>query len=153
MPSETAAKVDIGALASLAGYHLRRASTAFAVDFARALHGTQIRQVPFAILSVVAANPGISQGAVGRALGIQRANMVTLVIELVDRDLVARSASNDDRRLVALALTAAGTATLAACLALIRAHEEAMLGPLSPLERRQLSALLGKIAERDFHTV
>ena len=44
-----------------------------------------MRQVLFAVLSVVAANPGINQGAVGRVLGIKRANMVSLINELVDR--------------------------------------------------------------------
>ena len=50
--------VDLGALTSLVGYHLRRASSVFAVDFTRALEGTGMRQVPFGIMSVVGANPG-----------------------------------------------------------------------------------------------
>ena len=68
-------EVGIGILGDLVGYHLRRASTVIGNDFAVALDGTRIRQVLFAILSIVKHNPGINQGAVGRALGIQRANM------------------------------------------------------------------------------
>ena len=60
-------EMDLGKLDDLVGYHLRRASSAFAVDFSRALDGTGMRQVLFAVLSVVIANPGVKQGEVGRA--------------------------------------------------------------------------------------
>ena len=59
----------LGALESLVGYHLRRASSVFSNDFGRAIEGTGMRQVLFGILSVVGANKDINQGEVeiGRA--------------------------------------------------------------------------------------
>ena len=51
-------QVSIGVLAPLTGYHLRRASSAFGADFNAAMEGGGLRQVPFAVLAVVAANPG-----------------------------------------------------------------------------------------------
>ncbi len=138
--------VDLGVLDRFAGYHLRRAAFAFGAHFAQAMQTTKIRQVQFGILSVVAANPGMNQGTVGRALGIQRANMVTLINELVDRDLVARSGSAGDRRVVALSLTTAGQTALADCLALIAAHEEIMLAGLDAHDRERLTVLLDRIA-------
>lgn len=140
---------DLGVLGDLAGYHLRRASGAFAADFARALGGTGMRQVLFGILSVVYANPGINQGTVGRNLGIQRANMVALINELVDGGLVERRVSDEDRRAFALTLSSAGATTLADCLARIRAHEEEMLADLTAAERTRLIVLLGKIEARE----
>jgi len=89
-------EVTTGNLDALVGYHLRRALAVVGNDFARALDGTAMRQVPFAILAMVEANPGINQGAVGRALGIQRANMVSLINELVDRDLLDRQIAPDE---------------------------------------------------------
>nr|WP_295662402.1 MarR family transcriptional regulator [Polymorphobacter sp.] len=145
MSDDVDSAVDLGVLRSFAGYHLRRAAVVFAANFANAMQTTKVRQVQFGIMSVVAANPGMNQGTVGRALGIQRANMVTLINELVDRDFIARNGSIGDRRVVSLSLTAAGEAALADCLAPIAAHEEAMLANLDANEREQLIDLLDRI--------
>ena len=141
-------EAPLGVLEHLAGYHLRRASSAFGADFARAVEGTGMRQVLFGILSVVGANPGINQGAAGRSLGIQRANMVTLINQLADVGLLDRQTAADDRRALALNLTAAGEKMLEECLERIAAHEENMLAALTPAERRTLIALLMKIESR-----
>ncbi|MBO9714591.1 MAG: MarR family transcriptional regulator [Sphingomonas sp.] len=141
--------VELGVLTELVGYHLRRASSAFGGDFSRALSGTGMRQVLFGILSVVDANPGINQGAAGRVLGIQRANMVALINELVDDGWIERKVAAEDRRAFALTMTAAGKAKLGECLALIRAHEEEMLGDLTAADRNRLIALLSKIEAKE----
>jgi DNA-binding MarR family transcriptional regulator len=141
--------IDLGVLTKLAGYHLRRASGAFAADFARALDGTGMRQVLFGILSVVAANPGINQGAVGRSLGIQRANMVSLINELVDQKLVDRRVSKEDRRAFALLLSPLGQTRLEECMQRIRAHEEEMLADLNAADRSRLILLLTRIEARE----
>lgn len=137
--------VDAGALDTLVGYHLRRAHGTVAADFARAVAGTGMRQVLFGILSVVEANPGINQGAAGRMLGIQRANMVSLINETVDAGWIDRQTADDDRRAFALNLTQLGRTALAHALQLIRAHEEAVLGGLSARERATLVELLRRI--------
>lgn len=138
----------LGVLDELTGYHLRRASAAFAVNFSRALAGTGMRQVLFGILAVVSANARINQGAVGRVLGIQRANMVALINELVDEGLIERHVSKEDRRAFALSLTKAGEAKLAQCLKKIRAHEEEMLADLVDGDRATLITLLTRIEAR-----
>ncbi|WP_052134233.1 MarR family winged helix-turn-helix transcriptional regulator [Sphingomonas sp. 37zxx] len=137
--------IALGALDGLVGYHMRRASAAIGNDFARAIAGTGMRQVLFGILSVIAANPGINQGTVGRALGIQRANMVSLVNELVDAGLVQRQTAVDDRRALALTLTPEGEEKTRTSLELIRAHEDRLLSGLSAGEREQLIDLLARI--------
>ncbi len=137
--------VSLGTLEQLAGYHLRRASNVFGTDFARAMAGTGIRQVLFGILSIVAANPGINQGAAGRALGIQRANMVSLITELVDAGLIDRRTAQDDRRAFALTVTPAGAAKVDECLRRIRQHEQGLLSDLSAAERATLIELLQRI--------
>ena len=141
-------EAPLGVLEHLAGYHLRRASSAFGADFARAMEGTGMRQVLFGILSVVGANPGINQGAAGRSLGIQRANMVTLINQLADLGLLDRQTAADDRRALALSLTNAGEKMLEECLKRIEAHEEHMLAGLTATERRTLLGLLTKIEGR-----
>lgn len=138
----------LGVLDELAGYHLRRASTAFMNDFARVVEGMGIRQVPFAIMAVIESHPGIRQGEVGERLGIQRANMVALVNELVEAGWVERRPSPADRRALALEMTPAGRKTFRDALGKIRHHEEAMLSGLSPAEREALIALLRQLSQR-----
>jgi DNA-binding MarR family transcriptional regulator len=139
------AQIAGGLLEGLIGYHLRRASSVFGSDFAVAMEGTGLRQVPFGILSVIQANPGINQGMAGRALGIQRANMVSLINELSDAGFVDRQVAEDDRRAFALTVTDKGKRALADALARINAHEERLLTDLDATERQQLIALLVRI--------
>lgn len=142
-------EVAIGNLDGLVGYHLRRASAVVGNDFSRALDGTGIRQVLFGILSIVNANPGINQGAVGRALGIQRANMVSLINELVDRDLLDRKTAAEDRRAFSLTLSSGGAAMFDDCVKRIRAHEDSLLSDLSTAERTALIDLLSRIEAKE----
>lgn len=148
-PASTSDEVAIGNLDGLVGYHLRRASAVVGNDFSRALEGTGMRQVLFGILSIVNANPGINQGAVGRALGIQRANMVSLINELVDRDLVDRKTAAEDRRAFSLTLSPGGVAMFDDCLKRIRAHEDRLLSDLSGAERSSLIDLLSRIEAKE----
>lgn len=136
-------------LEGLAGYHLRRASIVVSSGFALAVEGTGIRQSLFAILAVIGANPDISQSEVGRSLGILRANMVSLINQLVEAGLVDRRTVSHDRRAFALTLTPPGDAMLKACLARIEASEERLLADLSADERNILIVLLSRIAAHE----
>lgn len=127
------------------GYHLRRVSSAFGTNFNQAMAGTGLRQVLFGILSIIDAHPGINQGAVGRALGIKRANMVSLINELVDGELLDRKVADDDRRAFSFQLTPKGRMILDDAFKRVEAHEETLLANLSPSERQTLIALLKRI--------
>jgi DNA-binding MarR family transcriptional regulator len=124
---------------------LRHAYAVFAADFARVFAGTEMRQVLFGVLSVILTNPGISQGKVAKALGIQRTNMVALINQLIAQGLVLRSLAQGDRRAFSLELTDAGRMSVQAALARIRSHEEHMLAGLTAKERCTLLSLLHKL--------
>lgn len=132
-------------LGRLVGYRLRRASAVFATDFASALDGTGIRQIPLGIMAVVSDNPGINQGTVGRLLGIKRANMVPLINELIESGLILRETDPADRRAFTLALSPAGSAMLADCIHQIDAHEDRLLAGFTKVERALLLDLLERI--------
>lgn len=136
---------DVGVLGSLVGYHLRRASGAFAVDFAGAMDGTGMRQVLFAILSIVESRPGINQGAVGQMLNIKRPNMVALINELIERRYLERIVAPEDKRAFALTLTSTGRAIIKKTAKRIQEHEARMLGRLTECERQKLIDLLARI--------
>lgn len=139
----------IGVLAPFVGYHLRRAFGAFVADYSEAMDGTGMRQVLVGILAVVANQPGINQGAAGRILGIKRANMVSLINELVAARLVYRIVDPQDRRAFSLNLTEAGSAMLDDCRSRIEQHENRMLSVFSADEIEVLRELLGRIDRRN----
>lgn len=145
VPPERESALAPGVLDDLIGYHLRRASGVVAADFGRALAGTGVRQVPFAVAAMVAANPGTNQGAVGRALGIKRANMVALVNELTDAGVVERRPAMGNRRAFALSLSAAGRVMFEEWMSRILAHEDGLFSTFTPDERATLTALLRRL--------
>jgi DNA-binding MarR family transcriptional regulator len=147
--ARTEEDADIGALQLLVGYRMRRAMTVVTADFMAAVEPLGMRPVLFSLLAVIDANPGIIQTRLGRALGIQRANLVPLLGALGERGLVRREESAADRRATALHLTADGEALLAETLERVKAHERRVLAPLSEDERRQLSDMLARIAAQD----
>ena len=142
------AQTRIGPLDELIGYHLRRSSAAFHADFNKAVEGTGLRQVLFGILSVISINPGVNQSKVGKLLGIKRANMVSLINELIELGLIERADDPDDRRALTLTLTRSGSDVFAAGLKRIRDHEQEMLADLSQGETQLLLELLRRIHAR-----
>ncbi|MBX6368627.1 MAG: MarR family transcriptional regulator [Rhodospirillales bacterium] len=137
--------VRLGILPSLLGYHLRRAHVAVFQDFARAMAGLDVTPGQVGVLQVIAGNPGLSQTALGRALGIDRSTVVAVIDRLEGRGLVVRALSPNDRRSHALRLSAAGEKTLAEIERRVRAHERRIARGLSAEERERLIGLLAKI--------
>ncbi|WP_066552275.1 MarR family winged helix-turn-helix transcriptional regulator [Croceicoccus bisphenolivorans] len=142
----TRKKHQLGPLDALTGFHMRRAYGVFRRDFDRAVEGLGVRQVSLGVLSVISANPGIKQGAVGTILDIQRANMVSLIGELAEAGLVNRGEDPTDRRAIALSLTQAGQDLLDASLDRIDTHEAKLLTGFTAQERQQLTTMLDRVA-------
>lgn len=107
-----------------------------------------MRQVLVGILAIVEANAGINQGAVGKMLGIKRANMVSLINELIERGAIERTMTPGDRRSFSLELTASGKALLTECMTRIADHEAKLLAGLSGREQQLLLDLLSRVAAR-----
>jgi DNA-binding MarR family transcriptional regulator len=124
-------------LDGLLGYQLRRLTVLIMADLAEALAPLQLRPTEACALFVIGAAAGLTQSEVGRALGIQRANMAPLMAGLMSRGFVTRE--KVDGRSQALALTAAGAAASAAAWALTQAHEERFFSRLSPGARAMLA--------------
>jgi DNA-binding MarR family transcriptional regulator len=136
--------VDLGLLESLVGYQLRRVSMGFTPHFSRGSKN-RIRPGLFGTLSIIAANPGISQAAVANTLGIKASNMVTLIEELLEMGFVRRVANSKDRRARSLTVTAAGKAQLKATMAHFLSLEQQMLARLTKNQRKTLHHLLSLI--------
>jgi DNA-binding MarR family transcriptional regulator len=140
------AALDIGPLAQLTGYVLRRAQMAVFDDFIATLAELRLRPAQYSVLMLLERHPGSTQSAVAAALGIQRANFVALLDTLQSRGLTRRTPSPQDKRSHALYLTGLGTRTLQRAHALVAAHEARQVARLGG-DAAALQAALRRLSE------
>ncbi|MFV2039009.1 MAG: MarR family winged helix-turn-helix transcriptional regulator [Acidimicrobiales bacterium] len=138
--------IDLGALPSYLGYQLRQAQAAVFRDFARIMAEVGVSPGQFSLLTLVEANPGISQTTLALTYGLDKSTLSYSVNELVKRDLIHRTRRNSDRRFYGLELTDGGSATLRRATAVVETQERRMDAALEPGERGQLLALLTRVA-------
>jgi DNA-binding MarR family transcriptional regulator len=101
-------EVDLARLDGLVGYGLRRALAKQRERFRSVFSRYGIRPVQFAVLVLIRDSMPVRQAEVGRAIEMKRANVVTVLDELIERGLVTRQAARDDLRANVLALTPKG---------------------------------------------
>ena len=123
-------------LPSLPGYALRRAANATAAELSARLAEHGMRQSDVSVLILVAENPGVTASAIGRALDIQRANMVPLLKRLEDAGLIDRVPIDGKSR--GLDLTPHGRDRLAAARAVVEAFEAELIARVPPEHRAHL---------------
>jgi len=121
-------------LVNFPGYALRRAANATAAELASRLGAIGLRQSEVSVLMLIAANPGVTASALGRQLGIERANMVPLLKRL--EGLIDRAPI--DGKSQGLALTAAGRARLSEARKVVEGFEAELLARVPPEHRDHL---------------
>jgi DNA-binding MarR family transcriptional regulator len=145
-----ATSIQLGELAELLGYSLKRAQLKIFEDFLRCVAPLQLTPAQFSVLLLLDKNPGRNQTEIANTLGILRPNFVAMLDGLESRDLCARMRSANDRRSHILILTDKGRAVLARAKKLVAAKHEARLNDLlGPANRATLLGMLDKIA-REF---
>lgn len=135
--------VDPGALTGHLGYFLRRAQVWVFQDFIRTLSAIDIRPAQYSVLTVIGANPGLSQAELADSLAIERARLVHMLDRLQRRGLIERLPSPFDRRTHALHLTKDGHKTLKRAKALAGRHEARLVEKLGDDAHRELLRVLG----------
>ncbi len=138
--------IDRGLLEGLLGYHLRRAEVFAFQSFGSTGPGHEgISPGQLGVLLMVQANPGINQTGAGRALGIDRSTLVSIIDALEDRELVERTPSPTDRRSHALIVTAKGESFLKRIRPRLDAHEDELVRHMTAAERATLIDLLRRM--------
>jgi DNA-binding MarR family transcriptional regulator len=138
--------VRYGPLEDWVGFHLRMAQTASFAAFAREADGMAVGPGRFALLTLVASNPGISQTELSRANGRDKSTLTPALDDLERRGLVRRERVASDRRSYALTLTAAGETALAELTACAARHERNLDRIIGAEERARFLATLKRIA-------
>lgn len=101
-----------------------------------------IRLSDWRVLAALDAHGPVSAGTVAERAGLERPRVTRAVARLRERGLVTRQSHPDDRRVVHLALTEAGTACLKRLGEIENTRPERLLAHLSPTEREIIGLIL-----------
>lgn len=121
---------DLGPLPDYLGYALRRAQVAMFRDFERRMAALNATPGQFSLLTVIAANPGISQRELAALHRLDKSTLSPAVERLTKRGLVVRERDPADRRYYALTLTGAGKTLLEQLTSLVEGQERTMAGAI-----------------------
>lgn len=121
------------------GFLLRRAHQISAAVFEDECREVGLTPAQFGVLTVLAAQPGMGQSTVARALGFDKVTVLRVLRGLEGRGLVERAPAPDNRRNVSARLTPAGAQLLERAQ---NPAEKAHRRLLAPLEREQQDQLL-----------
>ena len=138
--------ISYGDLDEHFGYVLRRAQLAGFEAFQRATAGVDITPARYTALIIVGANPGLTQSALGAALGTARSGAMMVVNWMEKRGLMERRHRPDDGRAWGLHLTRFGETRLRDLKRRVRAHDDAFAARLTVAERAKLRRLLYRLA-------
>ena len=138
------------ALAQYTGFLVNWVARRSRERFAKALEaelGLHPRE--FGVLAVVQREPGITQQAIGEAAGVDPSTMVATLDGLEERGLAERRPHPSDRRKRAVYLTDDGQEAAARARRIGTDVGKEVFGALNADERKQLNALLRKVAGLD----
>jgi DNA-binding MarR family transcriptional regulator len=114
--------------------------------FAAALEPMGLRPKHYGVLNFLDAYPGASQQELGATMGIDPSSVVAIIDDFERAGVAERRRDPTDRRRYAVHLTKKGKVLLQRARQAALAAEEALLADLDADERRELHALLVRIA-------
>ncbi len=138
--------LDLPERDAIIGYKLRRAQLVVFQDFLQTFGEMKLRPAEFSVLSMIARQPGLKQTDIAEALGIKRANFVSLMDGLEERGLADRRKGDVDRRSHSLHLTDKGQRFVREMVEVWNSHENRMIERLGGVaERDRLIELLDRL--------
>ena len=141
-----AGQLEEASLQKVVGYQLAQATIVTnAIFFEQVGDPLQLRPVEYTVLTLIAENPGGSLARLARALSVTPPHITAMVDRLEKKGLIARDASEEDRRTHVLHVTAKGADLVRKATRKIVQAEAAQL-PLTPGEQAILAELLHKVA-------
>jgi DNA-binding MarR family transcriptional regulator len=141
--------LDQSMLLSLVGYNCRRAYLTIIPHFEERMKKFELRAVDFSVLSLLNANPNITQKRLSKAVNVSPPNLAILLDRLEERGLLVRQRNPLDKRSQTLVLTGEGAKLCAKAEKTVSELELEATSMLTDSERTQLVTLLQKIFLRD----
>jgi DNA-binding MarR family transcriptional regulator len=140
---EPAVRQDL--MLSLVGYNCRRAYLSIIPYFQKRMAKHELRPVDFTVLSLIKANPNITQKRLAAAAKVSPPNLAPLLDRLEARGIVVRQRNPLDKRSQTLALTREGMSLSAKAEKTAVTLETEATAALTEEERAELIRLLQKI--------
>ncbi len=135
-------------LTSHMGYWLRYVSNHVSHAFARKLEGHDVTVAEWVVLRELFDGENIAPSRLAEKLGLTRGAISKLADRLIDKGLIAREDSRDDRRAHRLALTRKGNDLVPKLAALADRNDAEFFGDLTADERATVERVLKAIVER-----
>lgn len=130
------------------GYWMRMISNNVSYSFARKLENSGVTVAEWVVLrEMYANNDTTTPSHVATLTGLTRGAVSKLVTRLLDKKLVSRKESIEDRRYQDIELTAKGLSLVPKLAGLADENDENYFSCLTNSERNQLKSLLQKLAE------
>jgi DNA-binding MarR family transcriptional regulator len=129
------------------GFLLRKVSSASFHAFSEIVGKHGLHPMHFGMLTIIEAEEPISQHELSDRTGIDPSTMVARMDTLEELGLVERTRSVMDRRSYEIGVTTAGRKLLKELRREAKQHGDRFFAPLTAAERKQLHALLAKLAE------
>ncbi len=133
-------------LARFPGYLLARLGEASRRRWAKELEGQNLHPRDFGVMTLIDAQPGLTQQQLHEKSGIDPSSMVAVIDELEAVGLAERRPHPGDRRARSIYLTAQGEESLERVRGLAANLQSELFGRLTKEELRTLHGLLRKLA-------
>ena len=134
------------ALYHMPGHLIRRAQQISTALFAEECAGFDLTSVQYAALLAIGANPGVDATRLSHLVAFDRSTLGDVIERMVAKGLLLRTASEGDRRVKLLHLSAAGQDLLERVAPAVRRVQERLLAPLAPADRAAMIRLLAQLA-------
>ncbi len=144
MKKAIATRID---LESLPGHYIRRLQQIAVAVFLQETEAHGVTPVQYAALQAVGNTPGVDQRTLAGTIGFDTSTIASVIDRLEVRGLVQRSASEADRRVRLLTLTAEGSRLLDAMVPAMLRAQERMLAPLPKQERAEFMRMLRALVD------
>jgi DNA-binding MarR family transcriptional regulator len=138
-------EIDFGWLGGTVGLHLRLAQEVAFQAFARRATAADASPWRFAVLFLIDANPGLTQGDLAAAIRRNTSSLTPVLDDLCRLGYVVRERLESDRRAYTLTLTPAGQAALAELMASAVAHERELDRLVGRTNRSELIRTLKRV--------
>lgn len=142
-------KLAASALQSHLGYWMRLVSNHVSHAFAKRLESSGVTVAEWVVLrEMYGGNDTTSPSKVAELTGLTRSAVSKLIERLLNKGLVTRAESPDDRRFLDVRLTPRALVLVPQLAALADQNDDEVFCVLTELERKQLQELLAKLATK-----
>jgi DNA-binding MarR family transcriptional regulator len=147
MQSSPRSQFEVSELKRHIGFWLRLVSNHVSHSFARKLLASGVTVAEWVVLREMFEHDGVAPSELAEAIGLTRGAISKLIERLLEKRLVTREESSEDRRFQSVAITARGSRLVPKLAALADENDEEFFSALSIKQRKELVALLHKLAK------